>query len=76
MSAGDKARILAAVAISLLSKSQALAELGIPRRTYYNWIRQQREGRVKGGNRKSRVPWNRLRAEEEEAIVAEALASS
>ncbi len=71
MSASDKARVMAAVAISPLCKSQALAELGIPRRTYYNWIRQQREA----GNGGSRIPWNRLRGDEENAVIGKARAS-
>jgi len=75
MSADDKARVVAAVAVSLHSKVQTLAKLGVSRRTYYNWVRRQREARLEGGNDGNRIPWNRLRAEEEEAIIAEARAS-
>jgi len=45
--------------------------LGIPRRTYYNWVRRQKEG----GGVGRRTPWNRLRAEEEVAVVAQARGS-
>jgi len=41
MIANDRARVLAVVAASPLSKSQVLAELGISRRTYYNWVRRK-----------------------------------
>ena len=75
MSADDKARVVAAVAVSPHSKVRTLARLGISRRTYYNWVRRQREARLEGGDDRNRIPWNRLRAEEEEAIIAEARAS-
>ena len=39
-SISEKARVLAVVAASPLSKRQALAEMGILRRMYYNWVRR------------------------------------
>ena len=45
MSASERAGILAVVAASLLSKRQALAEIGIPRRTYYNSVRRENESK-------------------------------
>ncbi len=48
MSANERAGVLAAVAASPLSKRQALAEIGIPRRTYYNWIRREKESKTRG----------------------------
>jgi len=36
MNASEKARVLNALSVSPQSKSQVLAEMGIPRRTYYN----------------------------------------
>ena len=35
--ASEKAGVLVEVVASPLSKRQVLAEMGIPRRTYYNW---------------------------------------
>jgi transposase InsO family protein len=75
MSTEDKAGVLRSVAISPLSKSQVLAELGIPRRTYYYWVGRQSQGRLGKAHGSNRISWNRLRAEEEKAIVAEARAS-
>ena len=43
MNALERAGVLAVVAASPLSKSRALAEMGVPRRTYYNWVRRERE---------------------------------
>ena len=40
MSISEKAGILAVVAASSLSKRQVPAEMGILRRTYYNWVRR------------------------------------
>ncbi len=68
MSIDEKASVLATVAASMLSKSQVLAQLGIARRTYYHWLKRQREG----DNDSRRIPWNRLRADDEELIVAQA----
>lgn len=75
MSVDDKARVVTEVAASPLNKSQILAELGIPRRTYYHWVRRQREGKLEDGHSGDRVPWNKLRADEEKAIIARARAS-
>jgi transposase InsO family protein len=71
MSALDKAMVLALVNTSVTNKSQTLAEIGIPRRTYYNWLRQE-----KGGGKKSlkRRPWNRIREEERQMVIDHARA--
>ena len=42
MTAMEKAMVLALVKASKTSKSQTLAEIGIPRRTYYNWVRGEK----------------------------------
>ncbi len=60
MNTSEKARVLAALSVSPQSKSQALAEIGIPRRTYYNWVRRQKED----DSGEKRMPWNRLKSEE------------
>ncbi len=72
MNASERAGVLAVVATSPLSKGRALAEMGIPRRTYYNWVRQ-----VKGSNGKSRSrrPWNKVKAEEEKSVIDQARVS-
>ena len=45
MSASERGGVLAVVAASPLSKRQVLAEMGIPRRTYYNWVRREKESK-------------------------------
>ena len=73
MSASERAGILAVVAASPLSKRQALAEMGIPRRTYYNWVRREKESKF--GDGKSRRPWNKVKVEEEKLVIDQARAS-
>jgi putative transposase len=72
MSALEKAMVLALVSTSTASKSQTLAEIGIPRRTYYNWVRQEKAGGKKFIKRR---PWNRIKAEEEQMVIYYARAS-
>ena len=72
----QKQEVLELVQRSPLSKRQTLAELGVACSTYYRW---QRRVRQKGGiGLVDRRPdpgrvWNRLRPEEEETILSEAL---
>ncbi len=74
MSASERARVLAIVSAYPLSKSQALAEMGIPRRTYYNWVRQEQEGR-NGNSNSKKIPWNKVKAEEGKLVIGQARAS-
>ena len=68
----EKTKVLAMVAASPPRKARVLAELGIPRRTYYNWLNQdKRDTKVDGVGRK-RVVWNRLRAAEEKVVIDQA----
>ncbi len=75
MSAQDKEGILALVADSGLPRRRALAELGLPRSTYYRWLKRQVEGMLEDQRGGSQIPWNKLRPEEGERILAEARAS-
>jgi len=72
MSALDKVMVLALVAESSTKKCQTLAEIGIPRRTYYNWVKK---GKAEGKKSAKRRPWNRLKAEEEQMVIDHAQAS-
>ena len=74
MSASDRAGVLAVVAASPLSKSQILAEMGIPRRIYYNWVRREKQSKSGNSNGKSRRLWNKMKAEEE-LVIGQAWAS-
>jgi len=72
MSAMEKAMVLALVNTSTTSKSQTLVEIGIPRRTYYNWVKQKKAVGKKSENRR---PWNKVRGEEEQTVMELARAS-
>jgi len=75
MSAQEKREILALVAASQLPRRSALAQLGLPKSTYYRWLRRKTEGRLQDTRGGSGTPWNKLRPEEEEKILAQARAS-
>jgi putative transposase len=72
MSITEKAMVLALVKESKTSKSQTLAEIGIPRRTYYNWVRGEKSG---GKRAVKRRPWNRVMEGEEQLVLGHARAS-
>ena len=72
MSAMEKAMVLALINTSMTSKSQTLAEIGISRRTYYNWVGQEKAGGKKSVKRR---PWNRIKEEEGQMVVNHVRAS-
>jgi putative transposase len=76
MKLAEKATVIALVRASPLPHKQVLAQLGLPKSTYYDWC--SRGGRtlaLKDRSSGSRTPWNRLRPEEVQAILALARAS-
>ena len=75
MNASEKARVLVIVSAYPLSKSLALAEMGIPKSTYYNWIRREKESNTRGVKIESRRPWNNMKAEEGKLVIGQARAS-
>ena len=75
MSGIEKGEILALVAKSGLPRRRALTQLGLPKSTYYRWLRRQAEGRLQDKKGGSPTPWNRLRPEEEAKVLAQARAS-
>ena len=75
MSALEKRKILTLVTNSGLPRRRALAQLGLPRSTYYRWLRRHTEGRLEDRKGGSPVPWNKLSSEETERILAKARAS-
>jgi len=75
MSAVEKRKILALVADSGLPRRRALQHLGLPRSTYYRWLKRQGEGRLQDRKGGSPVPWNKLKPGEEAKILAMARAS-
>jgi putative transposase len=75
VSAQGKREILALVSGSGLPRRRALVQLGLPKSTYYRWLRRQTEGRLQDMKGGSPLPWNRLRPEEEDKILIQARAS-
>ena len=69
MSAVDKASILAKVASSPVPKRQVLKDLGVPKSTYYRWLKRPGLDDQPGGNP---TPWNRLTPKEQRALLAAA----
>ena len=75
MSASERGGVLAVVAASPLSKRQVLAEMGIPRRTYYNWVRREKESKSRDAKSRDGRPWNKVKAEEGKLVIDQAWAS-
>jgi len=69
MSAVEKAVILARVETVVGRKRQALAELGIPRSTYYRWWQEQQGQGMEIHSREKRRSWNQLTPEEDRKIL-------
>jgi transposase-like protein len=64
VSAGEKREIIALVADSGLPRRRALAQLGLPKSTYYRWLKRQARGRLEDSKGGSPIAWNKLKAEE------------
>jgi len=75
VSAKEKSDILDLVANSGLTRRKALAELELPRSTYYRWLKRLSEDRLEDRKGGSSIPWNKISPEEETWILAEARAS-
>ena len=65
MTAVERDDIITQVTKSSLPIRQALSRLGLPKSTYYRWLKP------KDGSR-SRVPWNKLSSEEEGGVLSNA----
>jgi len=75
VSAAEKRKILVLVADSGLPRRRALEHLGMPKSTYYRWLKRQSEGRLEDQKGGSSIPWNKLRPEEVNKILSRARAS-
>jgi len=75
VSAQEKADIIALVSGSRVPHCRTLAQVGLPRTTYYRWLTRLHEGRLEDRRGGSPIPWNKLRPEEESQILAEARTS-
>ena len=63
MSVWEKVAVLARVETMVGRKRQALAELGIPRSTYYRWRQVQEGHSLETHAGDERRPWNRITPE-------------
>ena len=72
MSAPEKATILAKVASSPLPKRRVLSELGIPRTTYYRWLRRKDQQRLEDDAGGGKPAWNRLTFQEVRYVLSAA----
>lgn len=70
MRPAEQATLIAVVRASPLPTKQVLQQLGLPASTYYDWCRQRPHGRVGARRAVSLAPWNKLRPEEEDAVLA------
>jgi len=69
VSAKEKSEIIALVTGSELPCRRALAQLGLPRSTYYRWLKRQTEGRLEDRKGGSSIPWNKISPEEETRVL-------
>ena len=72
MSAVEKAEALAKVASSGLPKRKVLGELGVPKSTYYRWLRRKDQQGLEGDAGGGKPPWNRLASWEVDNVLSAA----
>ena len=72
MSGSEKAAVLARVAFSGLPKCKVLDELGVPRSTYYRWLRRKEQQGLEDNAGGGKPPWNKLTSREVHRILSAA----
>ena len=72
MSALEKTAVLARVASSGLPKRKALGELGVPKSTYYRWLRRKDQQGLEDDAGGGKPPWNRLPSWEVDTVLSAA----
>jgi len=72
MSAEQKSEVLTRVEETWWGKRNLLAQLRVPRSTYYRWQARQMQSKQECPAVSTRVPWNRLSLPEEAAVLAAA----
>ena len=75
MSFEEKASLIALVRSSPLPRKQVLAQLELPKSTYYDWLRRGKDAPGAASRADGRASWNKLRPEEEQAVLALARAA-
>ena len=72
MSGAEKAEALDKVASSGLPKRRALGELGVPKSTYYRWLRRKEQQGLEDDMGGSNPPWNKLASKEVDSVLSTA----
>ena len=72
MSAVEKAEVLAKVASSGLSKRKTLGEVGVPRSTYYRWLRRKDQQGLEDEAGGGKAPRNKLTSPEVDWVLSAA----
>ena len=72
MSAPEKAEVVTKVSSSPLPKRKVLRELGIPKSTYYRWLRRQDQQGLEDRPGGGQPPWNHLTIREERSVLLSA----
>ena len=72
MSAAEKAEVLTKVTSSPLPKRKTLRELGIPKSTYYRWLRRKDHQGLEDHAGSGKPTWNRLTFQEVDYVVSAA----
>ena len=72
MSGAEKAEVLTKVASSGLPKRRALGELGVPRSTYYRWLRRKEQQGLEDDVGGGKPPWNKLTSQEIDYVLSAA----
>ena len=70
MSALEKTAVLARVASSGLPKRKVLGELGVPKSTYYRWLRRKDQQGLEDDAGGGKPPWNRLTSWEVDNVLS------
>ena len=72
MSGAEKAEVLTKVASSGLPKRRVLGELGVPRSTYYRWLKRKGQQGFDDDTGGGDPPWNRLTSQEVDCVLSAA----
>ena len=72
MSAKEKSEVLTQVEQTRWGKRELLAQLQVPRSTYYRWRARELDGKQDRSAVSTRIPWNRLSLPEEATVLAAA----
>ena len=72
MSGTEEAEVLAKVASSGLPERETLGELGVPRSTYYRWLRQKEQRGLEDDTGGGNPPWNKLTTQEVGSVLSTA----